>query len=330
MKRRDALLTALAAAFAPASLFAAPQGRMHRVGVLMITRTGDAELVRILVDRLAGAGFVVGRNLEILQESIEFKGERAGELARRLVNANPDVLYVTTEPLLEAVKAETSRIPIVFVFVTDPVERGYVREYSRPGGNITGVTDRYVEMGVKRLELLRETLPRAKRVAFVAHYDDPFGLSTWRAAAKRLGFEVIDADLAQRAISTQDALEKARAAGADCLLPIGSLKGLAKSEKDDPLSIFLRFAERYRLPAIFTSTAVVKQRGGLMSLDVDRSRIMQQGAEMVIRVLRGESAATMAIEQADRFTMAVNLVTAQALGIVIPQSVLLRTDEVIR
>lgn len=322
-KRRNFLLACLGCAFAPLGLLAADSDR-RRVGVLMATSRGDADMVRILVERLAKAGFVEGRNLELHRESIELDPDRAPQLARRLVNARPDVLYAMAEPLVDALKTETRSIPIVFVFVTEPVQRGYIRDYARPGGNITGVTDRYVETGVKRLELLRETLPQAKRVAFVADFGDPVGLQAWRSAASRMGFVVIDADITR---GTMEAvLENTRAQKVDCLFPIGPLR---TRDKSDGNPIFLRFAERHRLPAIFSSTSMVTHKSGLMSLDVDHLAVMRQGADMVIRVLRGEKPETMAVQEPDRFTIAVNLKTAKALGITIPRSVLLRADEVV-
>ena len=327
MNRRRLLIAGLAVACAPLSRHAGAQAEPRRVGVLVQSRTGDADMVRILVERLGRAGLVEGRNLKLHVESVEVDEARYAECARRLVEAKPEVLYATTEPLVDALRTGAGTVPLIFNSVPDPVRRGYVRELARPGGNLTGVTDRYVEMGVKRLELLRELAPRARRVAFVASDDDTLGFETWRAAARGLGFDVLEVNAPRQGVALEAALGQALARGADCLLPIALLRDPGKPGTS-ALTTFLDFVARKRIPAVYSSTPVVLRRGGLISLEIDAADAMQQGAEMVVRVLRGEKPGSMPVQEPDRFALAVNLRAAKEQGVAIPRSILLRATQV--
>ena len=325
MRRRTFLAGGIGALCTPVVL----AQRTYRVGMLLFSRKDDAQLERVLVERLAAAEFVEGRNLRIDRESMEMRTASAQEVARPHVRPRPDVNNAVCEPSVDALRAETNVIPIVFVSVTDPVGRGYARTLSRPGSNLSGITDRYVETGVKRLELLREIAPRAKRVAFVAYYDDPLGIDAWRAAASRLGLQVVDVDLGRKGYTMQRSLDEALAHDVDCLLPIGRIQG-SDGDDADPLLTFIRFAERHRLPAVFSSTGVVKKLGGLISLDLDNGEVTRRGADMVVRVLRGDRIADLAVQEPDRFRIAVNLRAAKAQGVAFPQGVLLRADEIVK
>jgi putative ABC transport system substrate-binding protein len=324
MNRREAL-AALAALAATGKVRA--QGARRRVGILLQSRVGDLDIVSVLTERLRASGFSEA-DVEIVVESAELHATRAPEAARRIVAARPDVIYVVTEPLVDAVRNEAGTIPIVFIAVTEPVERGYVRALAQPGGNLTGVTDRYVEVGVKRLELLRDIAPRSRKAAFVRSDADDLGLERWRDAARVLGFEVEDVNTARQGRSLTAALEAARARGIDSLFPIGLLR-----DPVDPAAnavpTFMAFVQRHRLPVVFSSTAVVRNRGGLASIEVDFAEASLLGAEMVVRVLRGESPARMPVQEPGRFVVAVNLAAARQVGISFPQSVLLRATHVI-
>lgn len=327
MRTRRALLVAIAALASSAS-FAADPVRIRRVGVLMITRKGDGPMVTVLEARLQKSGFKAGSNLTIDVESVEFEARRAPQLARALLERGADILYVVAEPMLEAARAHAGKIPIVFINVTDPVERGYIQALAHPGGNITGVTDRYVETGIKRLGLLREVAPNARKVAFVAHYIDMLGFDAWRAAARSLGFDVIDVDLA-KGEPLEVLLGKALQQGAACFYPIGSLRSLEREEKESAVVRFQRFAMRHRVPVVYANTGIVKEQGGLVALEVDHGEVLRQGADLVARVLGGEHPSRIAIQQPGRYSIAVNLATAKAIGVTIPQSLLLRADTVI-
>jgi putative ABC transport system substrate-binding protein len=307
------------------AILAAP--RPQRVGVFIHSRSGDADLVSSLKERLAAAGLVEGRDFVLHVESIELREASAAECARRLVAARPDVLYAITEPLVDALLRESRAIPIVFNSVTEPVRRGYVRSHAEPGGNLTGVTDRYVETGVKRLELLREIAPRARRVAFVHSDDDRVGIEEWAGVARRLRFEVVEVNAPRDGLSLGEALQAALRKGVDCLFPVGLLRD--PSAPDRPAtSTFVEFAARARLPAVYSSTVVVEQRAALASLEIDVPEMLRLGADMVARVLRGESPAKMPVQEPNRIAIALNLRAARAMGMTFPHSVRMRATQV--
>lgn len=296
--------------------------------MLLQSRVGDADLVSTLRDRLAAAGLAEGRDIVLQVESIELHAERISESARRLIAAKPDVIYATTEPLVDGLLRESRGVPIVFHSVTEPISRGYVRTLARPGGNLTGVTDRYVEMGVKRLELLREIAPRARKVGIVRSDEDDLGLDAWRETARRLGLEAVDIHAARQGLSLRAALDAGLARGVDCLFPLGLLRDPAAPGANG-VGPFLEFVRATRLPAIYSSTAVVVRRGGLASLEIDHAETERLGAGMVLRVLQGEKTAAMPVQEPDRFVVALNLSTARAQGISFPRSVRMRATQVV-
>jgi putative ABC transport system substrate-binding protein len=327
MRRRSFVLAVGAAMLPGAGLGQRVPSSARRVGILVLTKKGDAAMVDALSSALAAAGFKAGE-VALDVASIEFDLARADAVARSLVAAKPDVLYATYEPIVDALKAHAQRIPIVFVYVTEPVQRGYVQSLSQPGGNITGVTDRYVETGVKRLELLRELAPRARRVGFVAYFDDPLGLDVWRQAASQLRFAVSDIDL-EKAPSMDAALAAGVAGGVDAFFPIGSLRRSRAGGDANGVAAFMRFAQRQRVPVVYSTSELVTTRGGLASIEVDVAQVVGSGAQMVIRVLRGQSPATMAVVQPDRFSIVVNAATAKSIGLIVPPTVLARADRVV-
>jgi putative ABC transport system substrate-binding protein len=325
MNRREAF-AALAALAAPAAFCAQPAPR--RVGVLVQSRIGDLDVLTLLEERLRASGFAEGRDVEVRVESVELDPSRASDAARRIVAARPDVIYGVTEPLVDALRKEAGTIPIVFAAVTEPIARGYVRTHAKPGGTLTGVTDRYVEIGLKRLELLREIAPRSRKLAFLRSDEDELGLVTWRNAARQLGFEVVEINTAREARSLVAALEDARSHGVDGIFPIGLLRDPA-----DPVAnavpAFMDYVRRHRLPVVFSSTAVVQRRGGLASIEIDSAEAMRLGAEMVVRILRGENPALMPVQEPGRFIVAVNVRSAREMGIAFPRSVMLRATHVV-
>ena len=324
MNRRQALL-----AYAALAAFAArAQPTRRRIGVLLQTRTGDQDMVAILQETLRASGFAEGRDVELVIESAELHAAHGPEAARRVVAARPDVIYATTEPLVDAVRKEAGRIPIVFNSVTEPVARGYVRALAQPGGNLTGVTDRYVEVGLKRLELLRAIAPRSRKVAFVRSDEDEVGLAQWRSAARQLGFEVEEVNTARQSESLAAALEAAHARGVDSLFPIGLLRDPADPAAN-AVPVFMASILRHRVPAVFSSTTVVERRGGLASISIDVAEAMRLGAEMVVRILKGENPARMPVQEPDRFIVVLNLSAARQIGIAFPQAVLLRATHVV-
>jgi len=203
-----------------------------------------------------------------------------------------------------------------------------VRTHAQPGGSLTGVTDRYVEVGVKRLELLRDIAPRSRKVAFVRSDDDELGIQRWQDAARQLGFEVDDVNTARHTRSLTAALESAQARGIDSVFPIGLLRDPADPAAN-AVPAFMAFIRRHRLPVVFSSTAVVQRRSGLASIEIDTAEAMRLGAEMVVRVLKGERPARMPVQEPNRLIVALNLASAREMGISFSRSVLLRATHLV-
>jgi putative ABC transport system substrate-binding protein len=223
----------------------------------------------------------------------------------------------------QAAKAATTTIPIVFTTVGDPVGAGVVASLARPGGNATGLSG-LTEIGGKRLELLRELIPRKQVVAVLMNPDTPFTRLALKeiktaAEAERIRLEVLEARTPDQVSAGFEAAIKAGAGG---LLVL-----------EDPLMYDLRrqisdLAAKFRLPAVYTYRDYA-QAGGLMSYGTDRRQIYRRAAEYVDKILKGAKAADLPVEQPTKFELIINLKTARALGLTIPPSLLARADQVI-
>lgn len=299
-------------------------GRTYRIGVLFVGGAAATEKYRsALRDRLASQGFVEGRNLEIDARGAAGVFHEDRDTARVLAAARPDAMFTCQVGVTEAVLAVTKLVPIVFVWVADPVDSGLVKSYARPGGNVTGVTNRFGELLVKRLELALELVPSAKRVAVAGgaltmqRYERV--AAALRKAAARLGVELLESDRSD----FDGAISAARKNGAEAILPAGSL-----GEQPVTGELVVRLTNQLRIPTIFADADSV-ERGGLVSLGTNLVDDVRRGADLLARVLKGAKPADLPIDQGARFELVVNLKTAEALGIKVPQSVLLRADRVI-
>jgi putative ABC transport system substrate-binding protein len=221
--------------------------------------------------------------------------------------------------------AASPSVPIVFVWVADPVASGIVKSYARPGGNATGVSLRYFELAAKRLELVRELLPSARRIAvYSSVFDSQIEslVRMLREPADNLGFELVQAD--GRA-GMRPAVDGAVRAAATALVML------------DPLAVFGRLADakdiaayaiERRLPLVGTDIETC-ELGGLISYATNLNDDMRRAADLVARVLRGDKPAELPVDQAARFELVVNLGTARGIGMTVPQSILARADRVI-
>lgn len=277
-------------------------------------------------ERLATHGFVDGRNLAIGHRfPLEWTAASREAAARELVAARPDALLCCSTLLTRAAMAASPSVPIVFVWVADPVASGIVKSYARPGGNATGVSLRYFELAAKRLELVRELLPSARRIAvYSSVFDSQIEslVRTLREPADNLGFELVQAD--GRA-GMRPAVDGAVRAAATALVML------------DPLAVFGRLADakeiaayaiERRLPLVGTDIETC-ELGGLISYATNLNDDMRRAADLMARVLRGDKPAELPVDQAARFELVVNLGTARGIGITVPQSLLARADRVI-
>ncbi|MEK6246195.1 MAG: ABC transporter substrate-binding protein [Pseudomonadota bacterium] len=326
---RRRFLLATGSLLAARLVHAQQQGRNYRVGALFVGGAAATELYRsALRDRLATHGFVEGRNLKIDAQGAAGMFHEDRNVVREMVAAKPDAIFTCSTGATEAAQAATKSVPIVFVWVDDPVATGLVKSYARPGGNVTGVTNRFGELLVKRLELARELVPRAKRVAVVGGTLAMQGKEfeaiapALRKAAAHLGVELLE--IPPRGIGIgDDAIARARKAGAEVLLPFAVFSDqLVAGEQ------VVQLTNQLRIPTIFADAEMV-ERGGLISYGTNLVDDVRRGADQLARVLKGAKPAELPVDQAARFEMVVNLKTAKDLGIRIPQSVLVRADRVI-
>jgi putative tryptophan/tyrosine transport system substrate-binding protein len=330
MRRRD-VIAGLAAAALP--LPARPQApdAMRRVGVMMGMAEADPEgQVRVAAFRqaLEALGWVEGRNLRIVARWAEGNTARAKALARELVQTNPEVVLAHSGPVVEALQRESSRVPIVFVQLVDPVGRRLVDSLARPGRNLTGLTHFEPAMGGKWLALLKEMAPATQRVAFL--YNPETASRGAGSGVYVQSFEHFAAALAVQPVMmpARDAAELGHALDAFAREPNGPSSCPRIIFNTVHRAAIIELVTRHRLPTIFPYRYYVAG-GGLMSYGVDLLNLYRGAASYVDRILKGEKPADMPVQQPTRFELVLNLGAAKALGIAVPLSLQARADEVI-
>jgi len=327
MRRREFIAGLTGAAAWPMVARAQQADRIGHVGALMNGDPGDAVGQGDLTafrQGLKELGWIEGRNIDI---ELRWPGgdvERAQTFAKELVGLRPDVLLVRTTPAADALKKETSTIPIVLVNVVEPVEQGFVQSLARPGGNITGFTNFEESVGGKMLQLLKEVDPRIKRVAVIYNPQTaPFGglyFRSMESAASVLGVETVT-------LLVQSAADIEAAITAFARQPGGGVVAIPDSFTVHHRDLLIALAARNRLPAIYAY--VQASMGGLMTYTVDTRDLMHRAAGYINRILKGEKPAELAVQQPARFNLVINLKTAKALGLTVPQTLLVAADEVI-
>jgi len=325
--RRSVLIAAAAWLTMPKAATAQSAARMQRIAYLSsATRASHQPQMSAFEQGIRELGYVEGRNLVIDRRYADGKLERLPRLAEELVRLNPDVLFVHSTPGSLAAKAATASTPIVFTSVADPVGVGLVSNLARPDANITGITNIFAELTGKRLELLKQIVPDATRIAVIVNPDDPNAtpqIQNAAAAAPSLGVRLDpivhvrgDDDLAA-------AFESIARSGARAALRLV-----------DPLVIPLRqrtvaLAVKHRLPVMFVFREDA-EAGGLVAYGADLSSQYRRGAALVDKILRGARPGDLPVEQVDTFELVVNVRAARDLGLTVPQAVLLRADRIIR
>ncbi len=270
-------------------------------------------------------GYEDGKNIVIEYRSAEGDPEALPFLAEELAASGVRLVVTAGYQAIKSVQEATKTVPIVMLFGADPDTSGFAKSLARPGGNITGMSQQNRELGVKRLELLKEAIPAIRRVAVLWDSSNPVMIPEWestQSAARRLGLQLISADGAG-----EPSLERAFALIArerpDALVTFVDLR-LASYRQIIP-----EFALRQRLPTMFGLTAFVTA-GGLMSYAPDFADLSRRSAGYVDKILKGANPAELPIQQPTRFHFVVNLKTAQALGLKLPERILLRADELIQ
>jgi putative tryptophan/tyrosine transport system substrate-binding protein len=324
MKRRDFIAGTAALLVSPRRSRA--QGSPRRIGVLNQSPTNlpsASPLRKVWRDSLSDHGWVEGKNLIIDSRYAEGHAERLPALAAELVALKPDVLVAFGPAPATALKSATATVPIVFVAVLDPVVLGLVQSLSRPGGNITGLATSAANMTEKQVELLRELVPGASKIAILANPGNPMhrlGLAVVPGIARSMGvaLPVVEATTAEE---LDTAFASAAAQHADAIVVFGD--NLTNQEAPRVTAL----AANHHLPAIYLFRQFAP--GGLIVYGPDYADLFRRAGDYVDKILRGTKPADLPVEQPTKFELIINIKTAKALGLTVSPSLLVRADEVI-
>jgi putative ABC transport system substrate-binding protein len=326
MNRRDfvTLLGGAAAAW-PLAARAQQPDRMRRIGVLMNLAADDAEgqaRIAAFVQALQRLGWSDGRNVRIDYRWAAGDAGRFHKYAEELLALLPDVILASATPSVQALQQVTDTVPIVFAIVADPVGAGFVDSLARPGGNVTGFTPFEYGISGKWLELIKELTPRVARVAVLRDLTIGLGqLGAIQSVAPSLGIEL-------RPVNVRDADEIERSIAAFAQGSNGALIVTASTSAIIHRELITTLAARNKLPAVYYTRYWVAG-GGLMSYGPDFRDQFRQAAAYVDRILKGEKPADLPVQAPTKYQLVINLKTAKALGLTVPDSLLARADEVI-
>jgi putative tryptophan/tyrosine transport system substrate-binding protein len=324
--RRRQFITLLGGAVAgvPVAARAQQAGRLPTIGFIgPSTASATPQRAAAFVQRLREVGWIEGRNVSIAYRWAEGHNERAAEIAAEFVRMKVDIIVASATLTVVAAREATSTIPIVFAAVADPVGTGLVTSLARPGGNVTGLSLQQTDLAGKRVELLREILPSLRRLAILANVGNPnIALETTevQAASRTLGLEIVTLEIRR---------------GQDIAPAFESIKGRTDAVyvANNPLlttyqARIMTLALAARLPTMHGSREWV-EAGSLMSYAPSFVDLHRRSADYVDKILRGAKPADIPVEQPTKFELVVNLTTAKALGLNIPETFLVRADEVI-
>lgn len=314
-------------------VFAQAPSKVYRVGFFSL-RAGPAAVDEAFVREMRELGYVVGRNLVVEYRWASNDMARLQPLADELVRLNMDVIVTAATPAVRAAMRATSTVPIVIAAAADPVGTGLVASLRRPGGNVTGMTIQSTDLAQKRVQLMREIVPRATRIALLAlrvpdtQPDAALEIATrllvteTQAAAQQMGLSVVTRAIAN-ADEIPDAFAQYRREQAHALIvQVSPLNFEHRVE-------IAKLAAQQRLPAMYEIRNFVDD-GGLVSYGPDLQESYRRAARYVDLIFRGAKPGELAIEQPGKYEMVINMKAAKALGLTIPQAVLLRANEVIQ
>jgi putative ABC transport system substrate-binding protein len=300
-------------------------GKVWRIGFLSNGARPPDGAPPALRQALQALGYAEGKDIVYEGRWGEARSERLPALAAELVALKVDLFVTNGAPAATAAKQATSMIPVIAVFAGDAVETGLVASLARPGGHVTGVNDPAAVLSAKRLEILKEVLPASKRIAVLWNAGDNAMTLRYRQIEKAA--EMLRISIEPLGVREPDDFDVALAAMSrarpDALMMVSdALTGLNRQRVVD-------YAATHQIPAIYEFASVVKA-GGLMSYGTDPGENFRLAADYVAKVLKGAKPGELPVEQPNRYLLVINLKTAKALGLTIPQSLLLRTDELIQ
>jgi putative tryptophan/tyrosine transport system substrate-binding protein len=324
MKRREflTLFGGTVAAWPLAAL--AQQAKVPTIGYLgASTAAAEGPSTAAFVQRLRELGWTDGRTIAIEYRWPEGRPGRSAEIAAEFVRRKVDVILASATEATIAAKRATSGIPIVFASAGDPIGNGLVASLARPGGNVTGLSNLQAELAGKRLELLSEILPGFRRLAILGNGSNPASASDMteaQVASRTLGLAVVLRDI-RRAEDIVPAFEAFKGRADALYANIGASLSNTRTRINT-------LAIAARLPTVYAQRIQV-EGGGLMSYGPNTPDLSRRAAEFVDKILRGAKPADIPVEQPTKFDLVVNMVTAKALGLTIPETFLVRADEVI-
>ena len=327
MNRRDTVFALLALGAAPPVSRAQQQDKVWRVGFLTPRRRPDsidADFIGAFPRGMREFGYVEGKNLVIEWRFADGEAERLPDLAAELVRLKVDVMVSGSSQAISALQKATTTIPIVMATSVDPIGSGFVKSLARPGGNITGFSNLTSDIGTKQLELLLGIVPKLSRVAVLVNPVNP-------ALATFLKYVQADAQKVRVAVLP---LEARTAQEIENTFPVIT-RGKAEAVIVAPDALFIQqyreiaeLAAKYRLPSVSSFREYV-EAGGLMSYGPNVTEQFRRAASYVDKIFKGAKPSDLPVEQSTKFELLINGKTAKALGLTIPQSVLLRADRVI-
>jgi putative ABC transport system substrate-binding protein len=303
-------------------------GKVARIGFLdPSTLSGMAVLVDAFRQELSKLGWIEGKNISIEYRFAEQKNERLAELSADLVRLKVDLIVATDTPSALAAKNATTTIPIVMANVGDPVGAGLVASLARPGGNVTGLSSLSPDLNTKRLEILRDAVPKLARVGVLRPAPLPTGarnqINALRAAAPELRLKLEEIETPLDPKSLDSAFQTAKQKQVKAIMTVASRSLFAERK------LIVELATKYRLPAIYFQREFVDE-GGLMSYGVDYTDLYRRAAVYVDKILKGAKPADLPVEQPTKFEFIINLKAAKQIGLTIPPEVLARANKVIK
>jgi putative ABC transport system substrate-binding protein len=328
MREVSVFICLLLAVFPPAVSTGAQQtGKVFRIGYLDgSTASGSAVLVDAFRQELSKLGWIEGKNIAIEYRFAEQKNERLPDLAADLVRLKVDLIVVaSTQPVLAA-KNATTTIPIVMTNAGDPVASGLVASLARPGGNVTGISSLAPELNTKRLEILKDAVPKLVRFGFLRSSADSLSNPQMKelrpaAVALKLKLEEIETQLDRRGL--ESAFQAAKQKQVDAIMTSAGRRLFAERKR------IVELAGKHRLPAIYIQKEFVDE-GGLMSYGADYDDLYRRAAVYVDKILKGAKPADLPVQQATKFEFVINLKAAKQIGLTIPVRVLERANKVIK
>ena len=320
-----ALLACLAPLGLPSPADAQQPASPQRIGVLLVLLSPESKEAEAFRQGLRDAGYAEGRDVVIEWRTASGDSARLPEVVADLVKRKVDVIVSDSTIGTRTLKGATSTIPIVMATVADPLGSGFVTSLAHPGGNVTGLSTMMTELSAKRLQLLKEAIPRVVRVAVLLNPDTPYVpkmIEELKAAAPSLSIELkfVGVRTLEEFNSAFSAVSRAQAQ---------ALYVIDDRVFSTHRPALLKLVSKARLPAIYSSREFADE-GGLMFYGANWADLFRRSAGYVDKILKGAKPADLPIEQPTQFKLVVNLKTAKALGITIPESILLRADEVIR